>query len=274
MGVVLILSGNIESSDNFDYHEIKGSSPLYVRLAGQIKSQILQGRYPIGTSLPGEMTLGREFGVSRHTVRAALRQLRDEGLVVSRQGSGTQVIPPLAREEDIHQVMSINDLIAFADDAEFELQEMRVKKLSVEQQQKTGLDLHSSWLQFNGLRVNKENRQPMCRTEYFVHQDYTAIARILSRHRGSVFPLLEDMFSLDISEVEQQVSATLLSDNLAELLEAEPGSAALEVRRRYKTDTGKLVQVTVNTHPASRFKQSMTMRRVRSVQGFNGGGGV
>ncbi|HET9566508.1 MAG TPA: GntR family transcriptional regulator, partial [Mycobacterium sp.] len=43
----------------------------------------------------------------------------------------------------------------------------------------------------------------------------------------------------------------------------EPGSPALEVQRTYKTSDGEVAQVTVNTHPASRFRHSMTMRRVR-----------
>jgi GntR family transcriptional regulator len=37
----------------------------------------------------------------------------------------------------------------------------------------------------------------------------------------------------------------------------------LEVQRTYKTSDGEVAQVTVNTHPASRFRHSMTMRRVR-----------
>jgi len=35
------------------------------------------------------------------------------------------------------------------------------------------------------------------------------------------------------------------------------------VQRTYKLATGKVAQVAINTHPASRFRHSMTMRRVK-----------
>jgi GntR family transcriptional regulator len=37
---------------------------------------------------------------------------------------------------------------------------------------------------------------------------------------------------------------------------------ALEVQRTYKLATGKIAQVAFNTHPATRFRHAMTMRRV------------
>ena len=43
----------------------------------------------------------------------------------------------------------------------------------------------------------------------------------------------------------------------------EAGSAALEMRRTYTTSDGEVAQVTVNTHPSSRYRHSMTMRRIK-----------
>jgi len=55
----------------------------------------------------------------------------------------------------------------------------------------------------------------------------------------------------------------LISPALAARLKVAPRAAALEVRRTYKTSDGQIAQVTVNTHPASRFRHSMTLRRVK-----------
>ena len=41
------------------------------------------------------------------------------------------------------------------------------------------------------------------------------------------------------------------------------GATVLEVQRTYKLAGGKIAQVAINTHPASRFRHSMTMRRVK-----------
>jgi GntR family transcriptional regulator len=46
-------------------------------------------------------------------------------------------------------------------------------------------------------------------------------------------------------------------------LKVEAGTAALEMRRTYKTSDGETAQVTINTHPSSRFRHAMTMRRVK-----------
>jgi GntR family transcriptional regulator len=42
-----------------------------------------------------------------------------------------------------------------------------------------------------------------------------------------------------------------------------PGATALEVQRAYRLADGRIAQVAINTHPGSRFRHSMTMRRVK-----------
>lgn len=57
-----------------------------------LRERIVDGfSYKSGT-LPSELTLKEEFGVSRHTVRAALQKLVDEGLIERRRGAGTSII--------------------------------------------------------------------------------------------------------------------------------------------------------------------------------------
>jgi GntR family transcriptional regulator len=55
----------------------------------------------------------------------------------------------------------------------------------------------------------------------------------------------------------------LIPAALARALQVDTDTAALQVRRSYKTSDGQIAQVTISTHPASRFRHSMTMRRVR-----------
>lgn len=69
--------------------------PLYRRLYRRIREAILQGAIPPGTRLPSARTMAREEGISRNTVEAAMRQLRAEGFVVRRVGSGTWVAEDL-----------------------------------------------------------------------------------------------------------------------------------------------------------------------------------
>jgi len=66
-------------------------SPLVQRVHHQLRARIASGEYAANTRLPGEHDLAALYGVSRPVVREALRRLRDDGLVVSRQGAGTFV---------------------------------------------------------------------------------------------------------------------------------------------------------------------------------------
>jgi GntR family transcriptional regulator len=65
--------------------------PLYLQLARHLRGQINSGRYGHRDALPGERELAERFGVSRVTVRKALKELLDEGLLQQRQGAGTFV---------------------------------------------------------------------------------------------------------------------------------------------------------------------------------------
>ena len=64
------------------------------RLAHELLARILDGTYPPGAFLPPQRLLAEEFGVSRDTMRRALAELQADGLIQSRQGSGSRVIGP------------------------------------------------------------------------------------------------------------------------------------------------------------------------------------
>jgi DNA-binding GntR family transcriptional regulator len=62
--------------------------PKYAQLVQALQRRIESGDYPAGSMLPSENQLINEFGVSRPTVVAALRVLREQGWVESQQGKG------------------------------------------------------------------------------------------------------------------------------------------------------------------------------------------
>jgi len=65
--------------------------PPYVQVASVLRAAILTRKYTPGQQLPSGPELAATYGVARATVQSALRILREEGLIVSRQGSGVYV---------------------------------------------------------------------------------------------------------------------------------------------------------------------------------------
>lgn len=73
-----------------------GRKPLYTRVYNQLKYNIFSGELPIGSALPPERKLARQWGVSRNTIVRALAELEAEGLITGKRGSGRYVeaLPP------------------------------------------------------------------------------------------------------------------------------------------------------------------------------------
>ena len=119
------------------------------------------------------------------------------------------------------------------------------------------------WLAVLGFRQAVGAEYTHCWTEYYINRSYAAVGRMLQRHSGPIFPLIEDLFGVSVVEVYQEIGAVLVTPAHAERLKVPAGSAAVEVHRTYKTSDGEIAQVTINTHPGSRFRHSMTLRRVK-----------
>jgi len=241
----------------------KSEAPLYLQLAQSLKEEILSGAYPVGSQLPSEDELSSRFSVSRYTVREALRRLREDNLVSSRQGAGTTVVPTRSSAGYVHDVNSINDLVALANAMHFEVDSIGMTAIDEKLAERTGLRAGEEWLAVRGYGYAERSEAPICWAEYYINREFAGVGRLLHRHSGPVFPLIEDLFGQRIVEVHQEIAATMIPQALAGTLQVEPGSPALEVQRTFKLANGEIAQVTMSTYPASRYRHAMTMRRVK-----------
>jgi GntR family transcriptional regulator, phosphonate transport system regulatory protein len=71
--------------------EASSGITLWRRIADELAQDIAGGSYAGGEKLPGENDMARRFGVNRHTVRRAIAELSERGLVRAERGSGTYV---------------------------------------------------------------------------------------------------------------------------------------------------------------------------------------
>lgn len=235
----------------------------YLQVARTLRKDILDGVYPVGSQLPTEQQLCERFEVSRYTVREALRRLRDDNLIASRPRAGTLVVPQPATISYAQDVVSINDLLALAPGAQLTIESNAMVTIDEALAERTGLATATQWLAVRGHRRSQGSAAAVCSTEYYINRAFAAVGRLLQRHAGPVFPLIEDLFGVSIIEVHQEISAISAAGELAEALKVEEGSAALQMRRTYTTSDGEIAQVTINTHPSARYRHSMTMRRVK-----------
>lgn len=72
----------------------KSDLTLSDRITEILARQIRAGAYPVNSRLPTEKFMTQEYGVSRTVIREAISRLKSEGLVDTRQGSGTVVLDP------------------------------------------------------------------------------------------------------------------------------------------------------------------------------------
>jgi len=72
----------------------EAETPPFAQLAAILRARIESGELRPGRALPSLTTLMQEYGLSRNTVRRAIGVLSDEGLVRTRPGWGTFVVPP------------------------------------------------------------------------------------------------------------------------------------------------------------------------------------
>jgi len=237
--------------------------PLYRQLVQHLRSDIALGVFPVGSQLPTEEELAERFKVSRHTVREALRQLRADGLVASRQGFGTTVMPPPPSTPfNVHRVASIDELIAYAIESRYEVD--RTDVIASEEADANDLELPSGqrWLRLQGYRHAEEPMAPpICWTTVYVAAEYAGVERLMNRQRGPIWRLIEDMYGERLVEVEQTLLVRRVPDELAETLQVEEGAAVVEVRRTYKTTSDKVAEVSVNLYPADKFRFNMKLRR-------------
>ena len=69
-----------------------GPIPLYFQVSSRLERAIRDGDLPAGTRLTNEISIAERLGLSRPTIRRAIQELVDKGMLVRRRGIGTQVV--------------------------------------------------------------------------------------------------------------------------------------------------------------------------------------
>lgn len=85
-------NGLLPNSDLFLTLDHADPVPMYYQIAGILEKAIKDGTLPLGSRLENEVSLSERLGISRPTIRRAIQELVNKGLLVRRRGVGTQVV--------------------------------------------------------------------------------------------------------------------------------------------------------------------------------------
>lgn len=232
--------------------------PRYQELAEDLRASILGGDFPEPANFPTESVLCARYGVSRFTVREALRTLQNEGLIQRRRGSGTVVRPASARGGALHQPMSnVEEILQYAKDSNYLFALQGEVPLPRKLAAHIGALPSSRWSHFRGLRVRDGLKGPIALTDAYIHSDFREAALQVNLDEPTLFRQLERLGKVKVATVTQDIQAVPASRDVADALGIGRRNACLRIVRCYLDATGRILEVSSTHHPGERFAYTM-----------------
>jgi GntR family transcriptional regulator len=222
--------------------------PLYHQAAQELERAIEDGRLTRGSKLEGEVELATRLGISRPTMRAAIKQLVDKGLLVRRRGIGTMVAP-----RPVRRAVALTSLF---DDLKEAGREPQTRLLSLERgpcspdvAEHLGLAPNAPVLVFDRLRV--AGSDPIALMHNVVPDGLMEFEEEDLERTG-----LYDLFrgaGIAPNVATQRVGARKAGAEEAELLEMGLGDPVLTMTRiAYDTD-GRPIEYGSHSYPAESY---------------------
>ena len=245
--------------------------PRYRRLAEGLLADIGSGRYRIGDVLPGEHELVARHGVSRHTVREALRRLQELGLISRRRGIGTVVTASAAPGAYVQRLGSPAELLRYPETSRLEVQTRVTVRADAALATMLGCGRDTRWLRISALRRLRPGGTAIGWSDMYLVPRHRAVAPLVGRSAERVFELIERKFGTRVARVEVEIRAGVLDAARAAALGVAAGGPSLIVLRRYRDAEGALFQITLTEHPAERFTYAFDLSRTAGEIGFETG---
>lgn len=230
------------------------ASPRYRQLADALLRDIEAGKYKVGAMLPPELELCEQHGVSRHTVREAIRRLVDMGLLGRRQGIGTHVKARSGRGRFVATLGSIADLFQYTQRTRLKLIDERLVTADEKLAELLHCKPQQRWLKLETCRYPRGGSVPISHTEIYIVPAYGAIREEIEGEGVWVYGLVEKHYRERIVEVQQEVGTAATSPRIARLLHCKRNAPALHVMRYYYGRGERLLSVSVNLYPDNRFR--------------------
>jgi GntR family transcriptional regulator len=223
--------------------------PLYYQLAQSIEHAINTGALAPGDRLENELSLTSRLGLSRPTARQAIQELVKKGLLVRKRGVGTQVVRSQFRRTEA--LSSLNeDIIKAGQIPSTRLLEYSVGPLN--QDIRDAIDAagvaESEFIKIRRLRLADD--VPLAILTNYLPTGFEITEEDMQSK--SLYACLRSL-GVNLKIAHQQISARLMTEDEAELLDAETPAACLTVDRIAYDDVGQFVEFGRHTYHAAHY---------------------
>jgi GntR family transcriptional regulator len=241
--------------------ERNGYLPLYRQLEEILKQRIANQEWVSGNRIPTETELIEEFDVSRTTVREAVDQLVQEGLLDRLQGRGTFV-----RRQPLE--IPLGPLTGFAEEV-VELGRIPSAILiSTELTRDFFYEAHQLKVSHEEAvlrieRVRLADGEPIALERTFWPRDIGELLLEEDLNQAHFYPILES-HGIYLREADETILAVNASEEEVRVLGVEPGEALLEMRRVSYGEDGRPVEFVRNRYRSDKYFYQVHLRRGQS----------
>ena len=237
------------------------SDPDQPALAQQRHSAVFAaGRHyqtHVGDLLPSEAELCRALDVSRNTVRQAIGELEEEGLVVRKRGKGTFVADPNTNRRGVRYSFT-TEISSLGKVPSSTLVDFAVITPSREMCEK--MELHEGTSVYCFTRVRNVDGEPLIlETSYYPKYIYPNLTRELVQTH-SFYSLLYHV-GITPFAADESYEAIILDADRARLLGVAAGSSAFYHQRRTKTEDGRIYEYTCSYIRGDRVRLDVHMQK-------------
>lgn len=234
--------------------------PLYKSLANALEQRIYNGDWPVGSFLPAESDLCKDFQSSRHTLRHALQILEANGLIYRRQGAPTKVVSRQRLRRFTQSFNSPIDILSYSRDTYRENFIEEYIELDKSLSAVVGAPIGSSWYHIGGIRKRQQVEEVIAWTDIYILPQFASLSKDPEHTQVMVYEQIEKKYGARIERAEVDVFAAKASPEISRKLKVPLDTSCLVIIRRYFDDQDKLFEVTVTHHPENKYIYSMEFK--------------
>lgn len=218
--------------------------PLY-ELAKDQLMELLENR-EVGDRLPSEEVLSRDLGISRNTLREAIKMMAQKGYLEQKQGLGTFVVrKPCQMNSGLEQLESL-DQKALRSGWPCTTEKLRIESLGADQELSKRLRVEKGTLLTRVSRVKLLKGKEVAYISDVIPSSVLSLEFIEDNFQGSVLDLILGDQGSNVDYAYTELSATKADQVLSELLEIPEGTPLLLSRETVFGNDGKPLEYALN----------------------------